>query len=82
MAGLKVDVSVKGKKFKSNFDLALGENGRFKLSGDFPEVGRAGLGRSSYSWIIGGEKSFLRNKLSSKLLVSKITGEGMSQLRI
>ena len=56
MAGVKVDVDVKGKKFKSSFDLALGENGCFKLSGEFPEVGRAGLGRGSYPWIIGGEK--------------------------
>ncbi|MFO7937231.1 MAG: hypothetical protein R6V06_06465 [Kiritimatiellia bacterium] len=56
MVGMKLEFDVKGKKFKADFDLALGNNGCFKLSGVFPEVGRAGLGRGSFPWITGGGK--------------------------
>jgi hypothetical protein len=56
MAGVRVEFSVKGRSQKFDFNLVLGEDGCFKLSGVFPEVGSAGLGRGAFPWIIGGGK--------------------------
>lgn len=65
MVGARIEMTVNGKKVKSNFDFTLGENGCFKLQGVFPEVGCAGLGRGTYPWIIGGEKKVFCGTKSS-----------------
>jgi len=55
MIGLQAEVSVKDKPVQFAFELALGNQGRFRIAGRFPEVGNAGLGRGDFPWIIGGE---------------------------
>ena len=56
MIGLRTEFKVKEKLHKFNFELALGNDGQFKLTGNFPEVGNAGFGRGGFPWIIGGQK--------------------------
>ncbi|MDA3925793.1 MAG: acetylxylan esterase [Kiritimatiellae bacterium] len=65
MVGLKTSFNIKGKEHKFDFELALGNQGRFKLTGTFPEVGYAGFGRGDAPWIIGGQKSVFRGTRSS-----------------
>lgn len=56
MVGVDAKVTVDGKTYGARFDYACADQGRFKLTGTFPEVGRAGLGLGSYPWLIGGGK--------------------------
>jgi dienelactone hydrolase len=56
MVGLEATVTVEGKCYEGRLDYACGGQGRFKLTGVFPEVGQAGLGLGSYPWLIGGGK--------------------------
>jgi dienelactone hydrolase len=56
MVGVEAEVVADGKPQRVAFDYARGELGRFKLAGDFPVVGRAGLGQGEYPWLIGGGK--------------------------
>ncbi len=56
MVGVDAKVKVMGKEFEARFDYACGGQGRFRLAGTFPEVGKAGLGLGSYPWLIGGGK--------------------------
>jgi len=56
MIGVQTQFAIKGKEQKFDFELALGNQGRFKLTGNFPEVGKAGFGRGASPWIIGGQK--------------------------
>lgn len=57
MMGVVTDVTVDGKTYHATFDSINGEQGKFKLTGDFPVVGKAGLGQSDYPWLIGGGKT-------------------------
>ena len=56
MVGVDANVTVAGKTYAARFDYACADQGRFKLTGVFPEVGKAGLGLGSYPWLIGGGK--------------------------
>ncbi len=56
MVGVDAEVVVEGKTYRAQFDYVRGDQGRFKLSGDFPVVGKAGLGQGGYPWLIGGGK--------------------------
>jgi len=56
MVGVDAKVTVAGKTYEARFDYACADQGRFKLTGVFPEVGKAGLGLGSYPWLIGGGK--------------------------
>jgi len=56
MVGVDAETVVDGKKQRVAFDYVRGDRGRFKLSGDFPVVGKAGLGQGEYPWLIGGGK--------------------------
>jgi hypothetical protein len=56
MVGAEVEVAADGKTYRAAFDFARGSGGRFRLAGEFPEVGRAGLGLGDYPWLIGGGK--------------------------
>ena len=57
MAGVIADVNVDGKPYHAAFDYVRGEQGRFKLAGEFPVVGKAGFGQGDYPWLIGGGKT-------------------------
>lgn len=56
MAGVTAEVTVDGKQYAAAFDFLRGTRGRFKLTGTFPEVGKAGLGQGAYPWLIGAGK--------------------------
>ena len=56
MVGVDAKVAVAGKNYEARFDYACADQGRFKLTGVFPEVGKAGLGLGNYPWLIGGGK--------------------------
>lgn len=56
MVGLNATVKVSEKTYEAHFDYACASQGRFRLVGTFPEVGKAGLGQGSYPWLIGGGK--------------------------
>ncbi len=56
MVGLAVDFSAEGKNRHLSADFVRGGQGRFKLTGIFPEVGAAGLGQGSHPWLIGAGK--------------------------
>jgi hypothetical protein len=56
MVGLEAKVTVSGKTYEGRLDYACASQGRFKLTGVFPEVGKAGLGLGGYPWMIGGGK--------------------------
>jgi len=59
MVGVVADVEADGKTFHADFESVRGGQGRFKLTGIFPEIGRAGLGQGDYPWLIGaGKKTF------------------------
>jgi len=57
MAGVVADVKVGDSSFHAAFDYVLGDQGRFKLAGEFPMVGKAGFGQGDYPWLIGGGKT-------------------------
>jgi hypothetical protein len=57
MAGGVADVTVDGKAYHAVFDYVNGEQGKFKLTGDFPMIGKAGFGQGDYPWLIGGGKT-------------------------
>lgn len=57
MMGCEADVVVAGKTYHAAFDYVCGGQGKFRLSGDFPMVGKAGLGQGDYPWLIGGGKT-------------------------
>lgn len=54
MVGCAAEIGAGGKTYKGQFDYVRGEQGRFKLSGDFPVVGKAGLGQGRTPWLVGG----------------------------
>lgn len=54
MAGVDAEVIADGKPYRATFDVVRGDQGRFKLAGVFPVVGKAGLGQGEYPWLIGG----------------------------
>jgi len=56
MVGVDAKVTVASKTYEARFDYACADQGRFKLTGVFPEVGKAGLGLGRYPWLIGGGK--------------------------
>ncbi len=56
LAGLEAQATVDGKEYQAQGDLARGSEGQFRLSGTFPVVGRAGMGRGEAPWLIGGGK--------------------------
>ncbi len=56
MAGVDAQVVADGKTYRAAFESVRGGEGRFKLTGDFPAVGKAGLGQGDYPWLIGGGK--------------------------
>ncbi|MCX7047832.1 MAG: dienelactone hydrolase family protein [Candidatus Sumerlaeota bacterium] len=56
MTGLEGEATIGGKKETFSFDYISGDRGRFKLSGVFPAIGKAGLGLGAYPWLIGGGK--------------------------
>lgn len=59
MVGVQADIRSGGTTYTGAFDLVRGDKGRFKLSGDFPKVGKAGLGAGEYPWLTGaGQKVF------------------------
>ncbi len=59
MVGVVADVEADGKTYHADFESVRGGQGRFKLTGIFPEIGRAGLGQGDYPWLIGaGKKAF------------------------
>lgn len=57
MAGGSVEGTADGKPYRAAFDYVRGTQGRMKLAGDFPVVGKAGFGVGAYPWIIGGGKT-------------------------
>ena len=57
MAGVDAEVNVDGKAYHATFDAVRGDQGRFRLAGEFPMVGKAGLGQGEYPWLIGGGKT-------------------------
>lgn len=56
MVGAEVEVVADGKRQRAVFDYLRGGQGRFKLSGEFPVIGKAGLGQGDAPWLIGGGK--------------------------
>jgi hypothetical protein len=85
MVGLKTAFNIDGKEHKFNFELALGTQGRFKLTGNFPEVGYAGLGRGEAPWMIGGQKRVFSGTRSSDAdltLASLIAPEALLRYRM
>jgi len=54
MAGIDAETKADGKTYRLAFDYVNGGPGRFKLSGEFPVVGKAGLGQGDYPWLTGG----------------------------
>jgi len=56
MVGVEAEIVNGGKTQRVAFDYMRGGHGRFKLAGDFPMVGKAGLGQGDYPWLIGGGK--------------------------
>lgn len=59
MVGVVADVEAGGKSYHADFESARGGQGRLRLVGTFPEIGRAGLGQGDYPWLIGaGKKTF------------------------
>jgi dienelactone hydrolase len=56
MVGVDAEIVVDGKAQHLAFDFMRGDLGRFKLAGEFPVVGKAGLGQGEYPWLIGGGK--------------------------
>ena len=56
MVGVDAEFVADGKTQRIAFDYVRGDRGRFKLSGEFPTVGKAGLGLGDYPWLIGGGK--------------------------
>ncbi len=56
MVGVDAKITVAGKAYDARFDYACAGQGRFKLTGVFPEVGKAGFGLGSCPWLIGGGK--------------------------
>ena len=57
MVGVEAEIGVAGKAQRVRFDYVRGGQGRFRLVGEFPEVGKAGLGQGGYPWLIGGGKT-------------------------
>ncbi len=56
MVGVDAEFVADGKAQHVAFDYMRGGQGRFKLAGEFPVVGKAGLGQGGYPWLIGGGK--------------------------
>ncbi|HRR33437.1 MAG TPA: hypothetical protein P5026_05025 [Kiritimatiellia bacterium] len=56
MVGGAAEVTVDGKRYAAAFDFLRGTRGRFKLTGTFPEIGKAGLGQGEFPWLIGAGK--------------------------
>jgi dienelactone hydrolase len=56
MAGVDAEIVADGKTQRVAFDYMLGGQGRFRLAGEFPVVGKDGLGQGDYPWLIGGGK--------------------------
>ncbi len=57
MVGVDAEVVVDGQPQHVAFDYVRGTQSRFKLTGEFPVVGKAGLGQGEYPWLIGGGKT-------------------------
>ena len=57
MAGVEAEVIAGGKTYRAVFDYMRGDQGRFKLAGEFPMVGKAGFGQGECPWLIGGGKT-------------------------
>lgn len=57
MAGVDAEVNADGKTYRAAFEAVCGEQGRFRLAGEFPVVGKAGFGQGEYPWLIGGGKT-------------------------
>ena len=66
MAGVEADVDAGGKTYHAAFDYMRGDQGCFKLAGDFPVVGKAGLGQGEYPWLIGGGKTVFCGTIDRK----------------
>jgi dienelactone hydrolase len=66
MVGVEAEATVDGKAYRAAFDWVRGAGGRFRLSGDFPEVGRAGLGLGDYPWLVGGGKKVFCGTLEAQ----------------
>lgn len=66
MVGVEAEVTVGGKAYKTAFDFVRGTEGRFRLVGEFPEIGKAGLGLGECPWLIGGGKRVFCGTLEAK----------------
>ena len=85
MAGVKVEFETEKKKHRFNFNLSLGTQGKFKIDGNFPEVGAAGLGRGVFPWLIGSTNVFcgtVVNETSEPTLTALIGDEALIKYRM
>ena len=75
LVGGEATLSLGGKQQKFSFDYANGGQGRFRLVGDFPMVGKGGFGAGDYPWLIGkdgvafcGTKAFEAGRTANMLI--------------
>ncbi len=55
LVGGEATLSFGGKSQEFSFDFAKGGRGRFRIMGDFPKVGKGGLGAGDYPWLLGND---------------------------
>jgi len=58
LVGAVAEVEQGGRTYRAEFDYARGDQGRFKLEGEFPGVGKAGFGQGGYPWLASGKTVF------------------------
>lgn len=66
MCGFSAGVKLDGNSYEGKLALLRGTDGKFKIDGDFPVVGKAGVGCGSYPWIAGA---------SNVVFCGTVTGE-------
>ncbi len=85
LAGGEAEVTQDGKTFTCSFDFARGTQGRFRLQGEFPVVGQAGLGYGSCPWLIGGGKTVFcgtRDAGDGRPLSARLAPQGLLRYRV
>jgi hypothetical protein len=85
MVGLETEAAVGGKTYRASCDLARGTGGRFKLTGTFPEVGRAGLGLGEHPWLLGAGKRVFLGSVDARegaTAASLVTPQRLMKLRV
>lgn len=85
LVGVEARTTVDGKEYLAQFDLARGSAGKFRLTGTFPVVGKAGMGRGEVPWIIGGGKRIFhgtREVRTEATITEMITSARLMKFRV